>query len=115
MRDKCVGGNESGIFEIDEDVGSEEKRNVGGISISRVGDLSISRTADFILLLSGQSEMALGVKALGEMACVIYEWELLRRRIEFISVGDIFDGANTLSGFALSSRNYEGGIQDITI
>ena len=49
LRDKCVGGNERGVFETDEDFGSREKRRAVCISTSPVDYLSISVTDNYIL------------------------------------------------------------------
>ena len=52
----CVGDDESGVFEINENFGPKEKRNADGGAISHVGDLLISCTAGFILFYLGSWE-----------------------------------------------------------
>ena len=52
LRVKCVGDNESGVFEINEDSDPREMRNSAGISISRAGGLLIPCNGDLILVLS---------------------------------------------------------------
>ena len=64
LRAKCIGGNENGIFGVNNDFGTDEKREVIGMLMPHLDYLLVSGSYDVIAYLSGKLENEFGPNVL---------------------------------------------------